>query len=284
MNGKIDSLVFSPPLICGGVKSLYSACQWLRHFGCSMISPFGEPELASWFNHECQLYDNSYIPDVIIYPEVYQSPAFEGGYRVCFALGKYGLIKPTADLVICKSHEILNWVKEQHPDIPTALILPSIDRAVFEYDGRPKQEIIAYITRPHKHPETAQLLRDQYGGKVLEIANCSESQVAEALKDAKVFVWRGDDKEGSPRPPKEALVAGCNVVGLESDLNEAYHTDFGSRCATVDELILVAGEALKMQMPTEAQRSVVRDGKDEQKDWLELFARLNLPQRKLACV
>lgn len=32
-----------------------------------------------------------------------------------------------------------------------------------------------------------------------------------------IFVWRGNANEGSPRPPKEALVAGSIVVGLESE-------------------------------------------------------------------
>ncbi len=113
------------------------------------------------------------------------------------------------------------------PNISALLILPSINRSVFEYDGRPKRNLICYMTRPHKHPETAELLRQKYGGKVMEIVDCSEREVAEILKSAKVFVWRGDDKEGSPRPPKEALVAGCVVVGLQSDLSEQYHTNFG---------------------------------------------------------
>src|SRR5439155_13658968 len=116
-------------------------------------------------------------------------------------------------LTVCRSREILDWVKKQHPQMPAVLILPSIDMSVFEYDGRPKKDTICYMTRPDKHPETARLLRNQYGNKVLEIVDFSQAAVAEALKDSKVFVWRGNDSEGSPRPPKEALVAGCIVVG-----------------------------------------------------------------------
>lgn len=106
--------------------------------------------------------------------------------------------------------------------------------------------------------------------------------MAEALKKAKVFVWRGADKEGSPRPPKEALVAGCWVVGLESDLNEGYHTDFGIRCSTVDELIKMAGEALKMPMPTEGQRAIIRDSKEEKQDWLALLKCLDIRRGRFA--
>jgi hypothetical protein len=257
------------------VKSLYAVSQWLNDLGRSTIMPFVEPRLVSWFQHKCELYDYSYAPDVLIYPEVYQ-PYVEGKYHICFALGKRSLIEPHANLVVCKSREILSWVREQHSGISTALILPSIERSVFEYDDSPKQEIICYMTRPQKHPETARLLRDMYGSKVLEIVGFSEAEVAAALRQAKVFVWRGDDKEGSPRPPKEALVAGCIVVGLESDLNERYHTDFGLRCSTVDELIEMAGEALKMPMPTKEQRSVVRDSEDEKQDWLALLHRLDI--------
>jgi hypothetical protein len=272
---KIDSIVFAPSFMAGGVKSLYAVCEWLNDLGRSTIMPFNQPKLSSWFEHRCEPYDYSYFPDVLVYPEIYQ-PYVAGKYHVCFALGKHALIQPHANLVVCKSNEILRWVKEQHSNISTVLVLPSIERSIFEYDGRPKKDVICYMTRPHKHPETAQLLRDVYGDKVLEIMNFSEAEVAEALKEAKVFVWRGADKEGSPRPPKEALVAGCIVVGLEDDLNERYHTNFGIRCSTVTEMIHMAGEALKMPLPTDEQRSVIRDSQEEKQDWLALFKRLDI--------
>lgn len=281
MGRAINSIVFAPFFQAGGVKSLYSVSQWLNDIGRSSIMPFVEPKLVSWFQHQCELYDYSYAPDVLVYPEVYQ-PYVAGKYHICFALGKRTLIEPHANLVVCKSREILNWVRAQHAHISTALILPSIERAVFEYQGSPKQELICYMTRPQKHPETARLLRDKYGDKVLEIVDFSEAEVAAALRAAKVFVWRGDDKEGSPRPPKEALVAGCIVVGLESDLNERYHTDFGIRCATVDELIEMAGAALQMPMPTNEQRAVVRDSEDEKQDWLGLLKRLDIDRGRFA--
>ncbi|HEV2915307.1 MAG TPA: hypothetical protein VGX92_18655 [Pyrinomonadaceae bacterium] len=275
MEQNLDSIVFAPPFQSGGVKSLYALCEWLNEVGRCTIAPFDEPRLATWFEHHCELYDFSYSPAVLVYPEVYQ-PRVDGKYHICFVLGKRSLIEPHANLLVCKSPEIMDWVREQHPNISSVLVLPSIERSVFEYDGRPKKDVICYMTRPHKHPETAQLLRDKYGDKVREIVNFSEAEVADALKGAKVFVWRGDDKEGSPRPPKEALVAACTVVGLKSDLNERYHTDFGIRCSTVDELIQLAGEALTWPMPTSEQRSVVRDSKEEKQDWHTLLERLNI--------
>lgn len=270
MGRAVNSIVFAPYFQAGGVKSLYAVCEWLNEVGRSRIVPLLEPKLVSWFEHACELYDYSYSPDLLVYPEVYQ-PHVEGKFHICFALGKHAPIAPHADLVVCRSQEILAWVKRQHEQIETALILPSINRAVFEYDGRPKKEIICYMTRPHKHPEMADLLRERYGDKLMEIVNLTEAEVAEALKHAKVFVWRGDDREGSPRPPKEALIAACVVVGLESDLNERYHTDFGIRCSTLDDLLRTAGEALKMPLPTEAERRVVRDSKEEKQDWLKLM-------------
>jgi hypothetical protein len=280
MGRTINSIIFAPSFRGGGVKSLYSVCEWLNDLGRSRIKPLGGSKLASWFGHNCKPYRYSYSPDILIYPEIYQ-PYVKGKYHICYALGKHSPIEPHADLVVCKSHEILQWVKRQHPHIPTALILPSIDRSVFEYDGRPKEDVIFYMTRRHKHPETAQLLRKEYGAKVREIVNFSEAQVAEALKGAKVFVWRGDDKEGSPRPPKEALSAACIVVGLACDLNERYHTDFGIRCSTVDELIQMAGAALKMPLPTSEQRSVIRDSDEEKQDWLALLKRLDVGRARL---
>lgn len=271
---QIDSVTIAITAKTGGVKSLYSVSEWLSRFGRSCIALVEGAPLASWFKHHCELYDKSYIPDVLIYPEVYQPHFANIKYHICFALGKWRLIEPHADLVVCKSPEIVSWVRQQLPLMPATLIAPSIDRSVFEYDGRLKKEQICYMTRPHKHPETAQLLRQLYGDKLVEIIDASEAEVAEALKDARVFVWRGDDKEGSPRPPKEALVAGCVVVGLNSDLHENYMTDFGIRCSTVDELIEMAGEALKMPVPTKEERAVVRDKKEEMEDWLELMKSL----------
>lgn len=270
----MNSIVFAPPFQYGGVKSLYSVCEWLKDAGRSTISPFGAPHLATWFTHGCELYDYSYSPDVLVYPEVYQPHVGASKYHICLALGKNGLVEPHADLTVCRSREILDWVKKQHPKMRATLILPSINRSVFEYDGRQKKDTICYMTRPHKHPETAQLLRKQYGSQVLEIVDFSEAEVAEALKDSKVFVWRGHDKEGSPRPPKEALVAGCIVVGLESDLKQEYHINFGIGCSDVDELIQMAGEALKMPIPGADERSVVRDSKEEKRDFLALFKQL----------
>lgn len=275
MRPAINSIVFAPYFKAGGVKSLYAVCEWLNSLGRSTIMPFVEPKLVSWFEHRCELYDYSYSPDVLVYPEVYQ-PHVEGKYHICFALGKRAPVEPHANLVVCKSHEILSWVREQRANVPAALILPSIERAVFEYNGCHKREIICYMTRPQKHPETAEMLRSRYGNKLLEIVNFSEAEVADALRQSKVFVWRGDDKEGSPRPPKEALVAGCNVVGLESDLSERYHIDFGIKCSTVKELIKRAGEALRLPPPSPEQRAVVRDSLQEREDWLELMKRLDI--------
>ncbi len=269
----LRTVVFAPPYVSGGVKSLYSVCEWLTEFGPSTIIPFHQPELAAWFRHNCQLYDYSYRPDVVIYPEVYQ-PNIAGKYNVCFALGQYAPIQPHASIVICRSAEISDWVAAQLPDATRVLILPSINRAVFEYDDRPKQSMICYMTRPDKHPETADLLRSRYGNMVVEIANQTEAQVAETLRNAKVFVWRGSHQEGSPRPPKEALVAGCVVVGLESELTERQHINFGVHCSDETELVQMAGKALEMPTPSFHQRSVVRDSQAEKEDWIALFRSL----------
>jgi hypothetical protein len=267
---KLNSIVFAPPVQNGGVKSLYTACEALSELGRSSIVPFIEPRLAQWFDHTCELYDYSYPPDIVVYPEVYQ-PRIENRRHVCYALGKYAPIEPHADLIICRSENLLNWASAQHPSIPAFAIAPGINRSIFEYDGKPKEQFIGYMTRPDKHPEFAQALRDRYGSKVLEIVNCTEAGVARHLKSAKVFVWRGNDKEGSPRPPKEALVAGCNVVGLKEDLRPDYHTEFGLRCDNLDEVITRCEDALLMPVPTVHERAVVRDSAEEKNELRSLM-------------
>jgi hypothetical protein len=267
---RIDSVVCAESYVCGGTKSLYAICQWLSTVGRSSIRLDPGLPLASFFSHRCQLYDGSYHPDVLIYPESYQPRWPQARRHVCAALGKYRDIEPHADLTVGKSPEIARWVKAHQPSMPVKVIQPSIERATFEYDGRPKREMICYMTRHHKHPWTALLLKRRYGDRVVEIVDRSEAEVAEILRSAKVFVWRGNDKEGSPRPPKEALVAGCVVVGLEDDLHPKYFTDFGVKCANLAQLLEMAGEALTMPIPSAQERAAVRDGNDEMQDWIHL--------------
>lgn len=281
----LRSVVFAPRCIAGGVKSLYAVCEWLDELGHCTIMPFGGSALlADWFAHRCRVFDFSYQPDLIVYPEVFQPEIRGHAFTICFALGQYQKVEPFCDLVVCKSPAIADWLRKGALNLRQELVRPSLDRQIFEYDGRPKKEIIAYMTRAHKHPEMAPALRARYGDRLVEIVDCSEGQVAEILKEAKVFVWRGSEKEGSPRPPKEALVAGCVVVGLKQELNERYCTDFGIQCETIDELMDKAGEALSMDVPSEKERAGVRDVREEREDWHALVTGLGLatnPERGL---
>ncbi len=271
------SVVFAPALVNGGVKSLYAVCSWLRRFGESQIQPFGAPGLARWFAHDCTLFDHSYEPDLVVYPEVYQ-PEFDASvYHLCFALGRHNEIRPHADLVICRSPEILHWVREHAPQLRAEVIVPSIDRRPFEYDDRRKVEQICYFTRLDKHPETALALRARYGAhRVIEIVDCSEREVAERLRQAQVMVWRGHRREGSPRPPKEALVAGCHVVGLEDDMRPGLATDFGVKCQSIEELLEAPECLFGRPPPTIAERAVVRSAREEERDWATLVQSLAL--------
>ncbi len=276
----IRSIVYAPPGDSGGVKSLYLVCDWLNRRGRSAIAPFDGNHLVTWFAHNCRIFDRDYTPQVVVYPEIFQPRHGARVFHICFALGRFKPIEPHADLVVVKSSGMFDWVKQQQPQLPIKIIRSSITRSIFEYDGRPKKEIICYMTRAHKSPETAALLRERYGDKIVEIVGKTETEVAEILKSAKVFVWRGYETEGSPRPPKEALVAGCVVVGLAKDLRADQDVDFGVKCRDVKELLQKAGEALQMPVPSPAERAVVRDAEDEARDWLAMMKTLKLPPRR----
>ena len=114
----------------------------------------------------------------------------------------------------------------------------------------------------------------------MEIVGKTETEVAEILKSAKVFVWRGCEEEGAQRPPREALVAGCVVVGLAKDLCAARECDFGVRCRDEEELLVQAGAALQMPIPSVAERAIIRDSEDEARDWCALMKTLNLRPRR----
>src|SRR6202022_2251213 len=136
----MHSVVFSPPWQAGGVKSLYSVCQWLDGLGTSRIQPFGDPaELARWFEHRCLLFDLSYKPDLVVYPEVYQPRLGSQVFHVCFAVGKHQAIEPHADLVVCRSREVEDWVHSHAPHLKTKLIAPRMDGGPLEEMGGPKQ-------------------------------------------------------------------------------------------------------------------------------------------------
>lgn len=268
------SVVFAPRSRSGGVKSLYLACHALGRLGRSAIASFPVPGLVDWFRHDCEAFDGSYVPDVLVYPEVFQPHIRSVSLRICYALGRYAPVRPYADLTVCRSPAIEDWVKSRDPAMPTVVFEGSVDRAIFEYDGRPKRDWICCMPRSHKHPEVAAMLRARHGDRVVEIAGRTEAEVAELLKSAKVFVWWGNDKEGSPRPPKEALVAGCVVVGLASDLHVRHATDFGIKCASLADVVDRAGDALSLPIPGVAERAVVRDAANEVEDWIDLIARL----------
>ena len=153
---------------------------------------------------------------------------------------------------------------------------PASNVSRFEYDGRAKRNQIVYFTRPDKHPETAVALRERYGDQVVEISGRTEVEVAEILKSAKILVWRGHEKEGSPRPPKEALVAGCVVIGLQQDLHPQFSTDFGMKCESLAELIAAPARAMNSRIPTSSERAVIRDSEEERRDWEALVASLEL--------
>lgn len=273
---QLDSLVFAPMVESGAARSLYSVCEWLSSIGRSSIAVLGQQPLVSWFEHDCRLYDLTYMPDVLVYPDEIQPHLGPVKRHICVAQGERVPIRPHADLVVCQSPAALSSVKQRHPKLPAMLIPPSINRSMFEYDGRPKKDRICYVAGRDERADAARLLRERYGdGMLTNIAGLSEARAAEALKDARVFVWCGVDEEGPPRPPREALVAGCVVVGLGADLNEGRMTDFGIRCSTIAEVVDTVGEALTMPVPTQEERAVVRDGKEEMRDWLALMQTLD---------
>ncbi|MDP9004765.1 MAG: hypothetical protein M3N12_08235, partial [Verrucomicrobiota bacterium] len=91
----LRSIVFAPRAVSGGVKSLYSVCEWLDELGQSAIVPFGDSAvLAHWFSHRCRIFDFSYEPDLIVYPEVFQPEIRPNAFKICCALGQYQKVEP----------------------------------------------------------------------------------------------------------------------------------------------------------------------------------------------
>jgi hypothetical protein len=271
----MDIAVIAPSIPgTGGVKSLYALAEFLNgEHNCGIIH-YGPGGIADWFDHNAVEYDSicSTEPDLVIYPEDYQ-PLMGTMKHVCFALGTTKKIEYHADYVVCKSRETVEFAKEFIDSKKIKVIESSININKFKYDGREKKEQVAYMLKQHKHPEMAKLLYSKFGPKYVNIANKTEQEVAEILKDTKVFVWRGWDFEGSPRPPKEAYAAGCHVVGPTNDLSEMYGTDFGYKCNS-EEHILNTAEMLLTEPVIEPDLSLIRDGADEKQDWLDFISEI----------
>src|SRR5450432_88047 len=142
------SLVLAPSFVAGGVKSLYAVCEWLDRLGVCRVQPFrGDNSLANWFEHDCQLFDSSYEPELVVYPEVHQPDLGPNVFHLCFALGQHEPVRDHAQFVVCRSPRVQEWVGEHAPQLPTKTISAGINREPFEYDGREKQDQICYFTR-----------------------------------------------------------------------------------------------------------------------------------------
>ena len=258
----------------GGVKSLYALAGFLNGEHNCGISHYGPGDFADWFDHDAVEYASTWTtkPDLIIYPEDFQ-PRMKDVKNVCFALGTTKKIEPHADYVVCKASETVEFAKAYVDSKKIRVIESSIDINTFKYDGREKKEQVAYMLKQHKHPEMAKLLYAKFGPKYVNILDKTEQEVAEILKDSKVFVWRGWAFEGSPRPPKEAYVAGCHVVGPTNDLSELYGTDFGHKCVS-EEDILKTAERLLTEPVAEPDLSLIRDSKAEKQDWLDFISEI----------
>ncbi|MDQ2868851.1 MAG: hypothetical protein M3R59_10675, partial [Verrucomicrobiota bacterium] len=159
------AVVYAPSFLAGGVKSLYAVCGWLNQIGRCRIRHFGPaPELAAWFTHDCEL-DGALTEnvDLVIYPEIFQPRLSPDTFYLCFAIGRFQNIQPHADLVVCRSTGVAQWLQEHAPQLRHCVIDASIERRRFEYDGRVKRDQICYFMRAEKSPETAALLRERYG-------------------------------------------------------------------------------------------------------------------------
>jgi len=135
------------------------------------------------------------------------------------------------------SRAYLNYAFPTHPVVR---IRHAIDSSMF-YPSEPKSRRIAYM--PRKLPADARqviAILNQRGlvgeFEFIAIENMTESQTAQILRDASIFL-NFCSQEGFSLPPLEAMACGCLVIGYDGQGGREYlNNDLAIRIAEEDIL------------------------------------------------
>jgi len=237
----------------GGVRVVYRAVDHLNAAGIGAVVVHDQPGFAcTWFEHTTPVIcaaQASPVPgrDLLVVPEVYGPRLGEiapGVRKVVFNQNAYNTFHgydhvtprgttaydhPQVAGAVCVSDDNAAYLRYAFPDLDVQRITYQLDPALwFTEPDRPRARRITYM--PRKHADQAgQVLNilSQRGAlrdvEVLPLDRMNEQEVAAAQREALLFLSFGYP-EGCPFPPKEAMAAGCLVVGYHGMGGRDYFT------------------------------------------------------------
>lgn len=252
----------SPPrvyLICpdtdipsGGVRVVYRAVDHLNDAGIGAVVVHEQPGFAcTWFTHRTPVVCAAQAAprpgiDLVAVPEVY-GPGLGGiapgvrkvvfnqnayntfhGYDPVTPPGQTAYDHHEVSGAICVSDDNAAYLRHAFPHLDVRRITYQLDPELWFVPEGPRRRRLTYM--PRKHPEqAAQVLNilSQRGAlddvEVVALDGMTETEVAAAQRESLVFLSFGYP-EGCPFPPKEAMAAGCLVVGYHGMGGRDYFT------------------------------------------------------------
>jgi hypothetical protein len=236
----------------GGIRVIYRA---VDHFNAAGIPAVlvheAEGFACTWFAHDTPIiHADAATPradrDLLVIPEVYGPGLADIGpgiRKVIFNQNAYNtfhgydhLTAPGAtsydhpDVVgaVCVSDDNAAYLRYGFPHLDVERITYQLDPTLWWSPEGPRKRRLTYM--PRKHADQAgQVLNllSQRGAlrdvEVVPLHGMSETEVAAAQRESLVFLSFGYP-EGCPFPPKEAMAAGCLVVGYHGMGGRDYFT------------------------------------------------------------
>lgn len=256
-----------PPVVTinGGIKYIFRMAEALRASGHDAVVFEQQERKPTWLNTDVPVVGQSVFQrdaqQVFVFPEDQPQPlaAFKDWPQVkavyCqnhfySALGvkegdyaSYGVSH-----IFCSSRTILDYARLRHPTLKAHLVPYGIDASLFK--PAPKQNRIAYM--PRKRAIEATYIRDMFrfaypglnNWEWQELSNMSETDVAKAMSEAKVFLSLSR-LEGFGLTPLEAMAAGCVVAGFTGIGGREYATPANGFWAEEDDFPAVIAQVKK---------------------------------------
>lgn len=228
----------------GGVRVIYRHVDVLNNAGIPASVVHDIPNFrCDWFENSTKVVS---LPlqvtdaDVLVLPEVMNGlltslapgvPKVSLIQNAFVALGRSDPLRDhpyltAKDLLVCTaiSQQNLELLEYAFPRMRFQRLHVSIDPAVFHLPERAPERRVVYMPRklPGHSRMVLNILRSRgslVGWDIVPIDKLSQSEVAEALRSASLFL-SFCHHEGCALPPLEALASGCCVIG---------YTGFGAR-------------------------------------------------------
>lgn len=236
----------------GGVRVVYRAVDHLNEAGIGAVVVHEQTGFAcTWFEHATPVVCAAQAGprpgiDLLAIPEVYgprlgdiapgvrkvvfNQNAYNTfhGYEPVTPRGRTAYDHPEVSGAICVSDDNAAYLRYAFPDLDVRRITYQLDPALWFVRDAPRRRRLTYMPRKHSD-QSLQVLNilSQRGAlddvEVMPLDRMSETAVAAAQREALAFLSFGYP-EGCPFPPKEAMAAGCLVIGYHGMGGRDYFT------------------------------------------------------------